>query len=117
MSARSGHRPHEHAAATAGPLLAAIYARKSTDQSGVSEDERSVTRQVEHARQYAARHGWLVIEEAVYIDDGVSGAEFVKRPGFLRLMNSLRPRPPPSRSSSCPKSPAWGGKPSKPATP
>ena len=116
MSARSGHRSREHAAASPGPLLAAIYARKSTDQSGVSEDERSVTRQVEHARQYAARRGWLVLDECVYIDDGVSGAEFVKRPGFLRLMNVLRPRPP-SRSSSCPRSPAWGGKPSRPATP
>ncbi len=28
------------------------------------------------------------------MDDGVSGAEFVKRPGFLRLMNALKPRPP-----------------------
>jgi len=27
------------------------------------------------------------------MDDGVSGDEFVKRPGFLRLMNSLKPRP------------------------
>ena len=27
------------------------------------------------------------------MDDGISGAEFVKRPGFLRLMNALKPRP------------------------
>src|SRR6185295_9190884 len=27
------------------------------------------------------------------VDDGISGAEFVKRPGFLRLMNALKPRP------------------------
>src|SRR5216683_406102 len=77
-----------------GPLLAAIYGRKSTDQVGVSEEQRSVTRQIEHARQYAAQHGWLVCEEAVYVDDGISGAEFIKRPGFLRLMNALKPRPP-----------------------
>ena len=32
-------------------------------------------------------------EEHVYVDDGISGAEFVKRPGFLRLMNTLKPRP------------------------
>ena len=32
-------------------------------------------------------------DEHVYVDDGISGAEFVKRPGFLRLMNSLKPRP------------------------
>ena len=77
-----------------GALLAAIYVRKSTDQAGVSDEQRSVTRQIEHARQYAAQHGWLVCEECVYIDDGISGAEFVKRPGFLRLMNALKPRPP-----------------------
>jgi DNA invertase Pin-like site-specific DNA recombinase len=29
----------------------------------------------------------------VYVDDGISGAEFANRPGFLRLMNSLKPRP------------------------
>jgi DNA invertase Pin-like site-specific DNA recombinase len=33
-------------------------------------------------------------EEHIYVDDGISGAEFVKRPGFLRLMNALKPRPP-----------------------
>ena len=31
-------------------------------------------------------------EQHVYTDDGISGAEFVKRPGFLRLMNALKPR-------------------------
>lgn len=27
------------------------------------------------------------------MDDGISGEEFAARPGFLRLMNALRPRP------------------------
>jgi len=35
-----------------------------------------------------------VLPEHVYTDDGVSGAEFLKRAGFLRLMNALKPRPP-----------------------
>jgi DNA invertase Pin-like site-specific DNA recombinase len=30
----------------------------------------------------------------VYVDDGISGAEFANRPGFLRLMAALKPRPP-----------------------
>jgi site-specific DNA recombinase len=77
-----------------GALLAAIYGRKSTDQAGVSEEQRSVTRQIDHARQYAAQRGWLVREDCIYVDDGISGAEFVKRPGFLRLMNALKPHPP-----------------------
>jgi DNA invertase Pin-like site-specific DNA recombinase len=74
-------------------VFAAIYGRKSTDQAGVSEEQRSVTRQIERAREYAARHGWVVLEECIWVDDGISGAEFVKRPGFLRLMNALSPAP------------------------
>lgn len=29
----------------------------------------------------------------MFVDDGISGAEFANRPGFLRLMNALEPRP------------------------
>jgi len=59
-------------------MIAAIYARKSTDQN-VSDEEKSVTRQVERARAYAERKGWTVAEEHIYAEDGISGAEFVKR--------------------------------------
>src|ERR671914_2220332 len=75
-------------------VIAAIYARKSTDQSGVADEQKSVARQVEHAREYAACRGWAVDEACVFVDDGISGAEFANRPGFLRLMNALKPRPP-----------------------
>ena len=75
-------------------MIAAIYARKSTEQHGVSDEEKSVTRQIEHAKQYAAKKDWLVIDEHVYVDDGISGAEFVKRPGFVRLMNTIKGKPP-----------------------
>ncbi len=74
-------------------MIAAIYARKSTDQNGVADAEKSVTRQIDHSKQYAAQKGWTVAEEHVYIDDGISGAEFATRPGFIRLMNALKPRP------------------------
>ena len=74
-------------------MIAAIYARKSTDQSGVSDDQKSVARQIEHARQYAERKGWRVADELVFVDDGISGAEFAGRPGFVRLMNALKPLP------------------------
>lgn len=75
-------------------MNAAIYARKSTEQHGVADDQKSVARQVEQARAYAASRGWTVADEHVYIDDGISGAEFAGRPGFLRLMNALKPEPP-----------------------
>ncbi len=74
-------------------MLTAIYARKSTEQNGVNDEEKSVTRQVDHAKAYATKKGWTVAEEHIYVDDGISGAEFVKRPGFLRLMNALKPKP------------------------
>jgi len=73
-------------------MIASIYARKSTEQTG--DEEKSVVRQTEHAKAYAAKHGWIVNDAHVYIDDGISGAEFLKRPGFIRLMNALKPHPP-----------------------
>lgn len=75
-------------------MIAAIYARKSTDQHGRAEEQKSVTRQIERARAFAEKKGWFVHAEHVYVDDGVSGAEFSNRPGFLRLMNALKPRAP-----------------------
>ena len=74
-------------------MIAAIYARKSTEQNGTADEERSVARQVAHARAYAERKGWTVAESHVYVDDGISGAEFAGRPGFVRLMNALKSRP------------------------
>jgi hypothetical protein len=71
-------------------MVAAIYARKSTDRGAVADEAKSVTRQIEHATAYAARHGWTVPEASVFVDDGISGAEFANRPGFVRLMASLK---------------------------
>ena len=75
-------------------MIAAIYARKSTEQNGIADDQKSVARQVEHARAYAEEKGWTVAEEFVFIDDGLSGAEFKTRPGYVRLLNALSPTPP-----------------------
>jgi hypothetical protein len=38
-------------------VIAAIYARKSTDQAGVVDEQKSVARQIDHARGYALRKG------------------------------------------------------------
>jgi DNA invertase Pin-like site-specific DNA recombinase len=61
-------------------MIAAIYVRKSTEQN-VSDEEKSVTRQIDQARAFAERKGWTVDDAHVYADDGISGAEFVKRRG------------------------------------
>ena len=67
-------------------MNAAIYARKSTEQRGVSEDAKSVTRQIDHARAFAVSKGWTVRDACAYVDDGVSGAEFEKRAGLQAML-------------------------------
>lgn len=73
-------------------MKAAIYARKSTDDSDRSDDNKSVTRQVERAKAYADARGWSVSAEHVFTDDGISGGEFINRPGFSRLMDAAKRR-------------------------
>src|SRR5690349_14263473 len=77
-----------------GPVNAAIYVRKSTLQAGMSEECRSVERQKARALEYAANKGWTVSPEHIFEDDGISGAEFERRPGFQRLKETLRVRSP-----------------------
>jgi site-specific DNA recombinase len=75
-------------------MVAAVYARKSTEQAGFDDEAKSVARQVEHARAFAESKGWTVADAHVYVDDGVSGAIFGEgRPGLMRLLNALQPRP------------------------
>src|SRR5258706_8863958 len=74
-------------------MIAGVSCRKWTDHN-LPDEEKSVPRQLERARAYATAKGWAIAEGHVYSDDGISGAEFQKRPGFLRLMNALRPRAP-----------------------
>lgn len=75
-------------------MIAAIYARKSTEQN-VSEDAKSITLQVERARAYAEKQGWAVVEEHIYKDDGISGADFVNRRGLTALLAAANQTPRP----------------------
>jgi site-specific DNA recombinase len=75
-------------------VIAAIYARKSTDDSDRNEEARSITRQVERATEYAKKKGWTVDPRYILTDDAVSGAEWKHRPGFNALLAALEPRPP-----------------------
>ncbi len=67
-------------------MRVAIYARRSTQDDSVSTD-----RQIEHARDYASKNGWQVLDEHVCRDEATSGAEF-DRPGLLRLVSALKPK-------------------------
>jgi hypothetical protein len=53
-------------------MIAAIYARKSTPQRGVRDEDKSVARQVDNARAFAHHNGWTVADEYIYIDDGIN---------------------------------------------
>src|SRR3954470_14593771 len=75
-------------------MIAAIYPRVSKERVGVTEDAKSPTRQVENATAFAIARSWTVPSAHVFIDDGNSGAEFKRRPGFQRLMAALQPKPP-----------------------
>jgi len=61
----------------------------------VNDDEKSVTRQIEHARADATRNRWQIADDHIYADDGISGAEFDTRPGLVRLLNALKLKPRP----------------------
>ncbi len=64
-------------------MICAVYARKSTEQD-VSDDAKSVTRQLALARAFADERGWTVAEE--YVDDGISGAVASKLVNRARLL-------------------------------
>ncbi len=74
--------------------VAAVYVRKSTEQSGVAEEARSCARQVARAHEFAAQRNWILSDEFLFTDDGISGAEFENRPGLQALLRTLTPRPP-----------------------
>jgi hypothetical protein len=55
-------------------MIAAVYARKLTEQTGVADEAQSVTRQIESATAYATRKGWTVDPAHVCVDGAVMGA-------------------------------------------
>ena len=58
------------------------------------DDACSVERQQARALVFAPRRGWIVDDQHVYENDGVSDAEFERRPGFQRLKETLKRKPP-----------------------
>ncbi len=75
-------------------MIAALYLRKSTDEGDKAADAKSITRQKDNGIAYATAHSWTVDPRYIYSDDGISGAEFDKRPGLQALLKALSPTPP-----------------------
>lgn len=74
-------------AAMRGPSArVALYLRRSTEE----HQETSLETQQTEAMRYCDTKGWNVAEEHIFIDDGVSRAEFKKRPGLIRLLNGAK---------------------------
>ena len=67
-------------ASTKKPIRAAIYARVSTTGHG-----QDVGLQVEELERVAKQRGWVVTEDHVYTDQGVSGAK-ASRPALDKMM-------------------------------
>ena len=81
------------------PAVAAVYARKSTEDERTPDDGKSTARQVEHGTTFAQDQLAAVVRaEWTYQDDGISGAEFVNRPGLQRLLADLKRTPVPFQS-------------------
>ena len=74
-------------------MIAAVYLRKSTVQAGIADSEKSVARQLDQARAFAAAKGWTIDESAIFTDDGISGAEDIRRPGFVALLAAVERGP------------------------
>lgn len=62
---------------------AAIYARYSTEK----QSEASIADQLRVCREYAARHGWQIIDE--FTDEGISGAAIGNRPGVQAALAAV----------------------------
>lgn len=71
-------------------MTVAIYARKSTSQSDVADESKSVARQIASARAFAARTGLPPIDDLhVFVDDAVSGADVRNLRARARLIAAV----------------------------
>jgi len=83
-------------AACSGPALrCAVYCRVSADDIRDTKN-KSVEHQRSQALAYIEKKGWSVSDEFIFKDDGISGAEYVNRPGLAQLLACLpkRGKPP-----------------------
>lgn len=66
--------------------IAAAYIRVSTER----QDEYSPDSQLKKIREYAEREGYLIPDEYVYYDDGISGRDVKKRGEFNRMIAAAK---------------------------
>jgi len=64
-------------------LRCAIYARFSSDR----QNPTSISDQIRKCRDYATRHGWLVLDDHIYSDEAIV-ATTMAREGLQRLLET-----------------------------
>lgn len=73
------------------PKIAAAYIRVSTDD----QVEYSPDAQLVEIRKYAAAHGYVLPNEFIFLDEGISGKHTSKRPEFNRMIGTAKQKPRP----------------------
>lgn len=71
--------------------IAAAYIRVSTD----NQTELSPDSQIKVIRQYAKQNGYIIPNEYVFRDDGISGKYASKRPEFTKMIAVAKQKPSP----------------------
>ena len=71
--------------------IAAVYIRVSTDD----QTEYSPEAQMVEIRKYAAANGYIIPEEFIFVDEGISGKHTAKRPAFNQMIGVAKTKPKP----------------------
>ena len=71
--------------------VAAAYIRVSTDH----QTELSPDSQIKIVRQYAKQNGYIIPNEFIFRDDGISGRRADKRPQFTEMIATAKQKPSP----------------------
>lgn len=71
--------------------IAAAYIRVSTDDQA----EYSPEAQLVEIRKYAAAHGYVLPDQFIFVDEGISGKKTVKRDSFNRMIGVAKTKPKP----------------------
>ena len=69
--------------------IAAAYIRVSTDD----QTEYSPDSQIKLIRDYGKKHGFVVPDEYIFRDDGISGRSAAKRPAFQLMIAAAKEKP------------------------
>lgn len=71
--------------------IAAGYVRVSTDDQG----EYSPDSQIKLLREFAKKNGYILPDEYIFRDDGISGRKAKNRPEFMRMIATAKIKPKP----------------------